>query len=130
MPSLVFAVILSLVLACFAIQNANGVEVDFLFLSFEIPLVIVVLFSFLCGVLIATVFLLRNKYQNYQQRKKLAQEITELENENNKLQEKVKMLMYNQRLHDGSKSWSDTRSLEDTLSKEAASKRVSDSTSN
>lgn len=130
MPSLVFAVILSLVLACFAIQNANGVEVDFLFLSFEIPLVIVVLFSFLCGVLVATVFLLRNKYQNYQQRKKLAQEITELENENNKLQEKVKMLMYNQRLHDGSKSWSDTRSLEDTLSKEAASKRVSDSTSN
>lgn len=130
MPSLVFAVILSLVLACFAIQNANGVEVDFLFLSFEIPLVIVVLFSFLCGVLVATVFLLRNKYQNYQQRKKLAQEITELEKENNKLQEKVKMLMYNQRLHDGSKSWSDTRSLEDTLSKEAASKRVSDSTSN
>lgn len=128
MPSLVVAVILSLILACFAIQNANGVEVDFLFLTFEVPLVIVVLLSFLCGVLVATIFLLRNKYRNYQERKKMNQEIIDLENENSKLQEKIKMLMYNQRLHDGNRSWSDTSSLEETLKQEGTSKPVSDST--
>lgn len=129
MPSLVIAVVLSLIMACFAIQNSTGVEVDFLFLTFEIPLVLVVLFSFLCGVLVATIFLLQAKYKNYQQRKKLNQEIVELENENSKLQEKIKMLMYNQKMHDASKSWSDTRSLEDTLANEDTKKHVSDSSS-
>ena len=105
MPSLVIGVLISLIMACFAIQNSESVEVDFLFLTFEIPLVLVILMAFLCGVMVATLFLLHTKYKNYQQRKKLNQEKEELEKEISKLQEKNKMLMYNQRLHGSNPSW-------------------------
>ena len=129
MPSLIVMVLLSVVVALFAIQNATAVVLDFIIWEFEISLVLVILGSFLCGVLVAMLYVLHLKYKNYRQRKKMNQEIIDLENKNSQLEERIKMLMYNQRRHGGNNSWSDTSSLEDTLATADTSKQVSDSAS-
>lgn len=99
MPFLIVVILVSIIVALFAVQNAVAVPLNFVFWSFSSSLVIVVLGAFLLGVLVATCFLLAMKARHYLQDKKLREEIFNLQNENKRLEERIAMLQHTQKLH-------------------------------
>lgn len=99
MPMLIFVIVLSIVVALFAVQNAVAVSLNFVFWSFTSSLVLVILGSFLVGVLVATCFLLAMKARHYLQDKKLQEQITALQSEKKRLEERINMLQHTQNLH-------------------------------
>ena len=99
MPLLILVIILSIVVALFAIQNALTVSLNFIFWSFSTNLVLVILGSFLIGLLVATCFLLAMKARHYLQDKKMQEEMEALRNENKRLEERIAMLQHTQMLH-------------------------------
>ena len=100
MPLLILVILLSIIVAIFAVQNAVAVSLNFIFWSFSSSLVLVILGSFLIGVLVATCFLLAMKAKDYLQDKKTQEEITRLQTENKRLEERIAMLQHTQQLHD------------------------------
>ena len=100
MPLLILVILLSIIVAIFAVQNAVAVSLNFIFWSFSSSLVLVILGSFLIGVLVATCFLLVMKAKHYLQDKKMQEEITKLQTENKRLEERIAMLQHTQQLHD------------------------------
>ena len=58
MPFLILVIIICMIVALFAVQNAVAVSLNFVFWSFSASLVLVILGAFLMGVLVATCFLL------------------------------------------------------------------------
>ena len=100
MPLLILVILLSIIVAIFAVQNAVAVSLNFIFWSFSSSLVMVILGSFLIGVLVATCFLLAMKAKHYLQDKKTQEEITKLQTENKRLEERIAMLQHTQQLHD------------------------------
>ena len=100
MPLLILVILLSIIVAIFAVQNAVAVSLNFIFWSFSSSLVLVILGSFLIGVLVATCFLLAMKAKRYLQDKKTQEEITRLQTENKRLEERIAMLQHTQQLHD------------------------------
>ena len=100
MPLLILVILLSIIVAIFAVQNAVAVSLNFIFWSFSSSLVLVILGSFLIGVLVATCFLLDMKAKHYLQDKKTQEEITKLQTENKRLEERIAMLQHTQQLHD------------------------------
>ncbi len=100
MPFIILTVLISIGVAFFAIQNAVSVPLNFFIWSGTASLVLVILGSFLCGVLVATMYLLVVKTRHYLQTKKLQEEIATLQKEKHVLDERVKMLMHTQMLHD------------------------------
>ena len=99
MPLLILVILLSIVVALFAVQNAVTVSLSFIFWSFSASLVLVILGSFLIGLLVATCFMLAMKAKHYLQDKKLREEMLQLQNENKSLQERIAMLEHTQLLH-------------------------------
>ena len=93
MPLLILVILLSIIVAIFAVQNAVAVSLNFIFWSFSSSLVLVILGSFLIGVLVATCFLLAMKARHYLQDKKMQEE-------NKRLEERIAMLQHTQQLHD------------------------------
>lgn len=104
MPLLILVVILSMLVALFAVQNAASVSLNFVLWNFSASLVLVILGSFLIGVLVATCFLLAVKAKHYLQDRKMREEINKLQSENKLLQERITMLQHNQILHNASES--------------------------
>ncbi|WP_405379597.1 lipopolysaccharide assembly LapA domain-containing protein [Phascolarctobacterium sp.] len=104
MPLLILVIILSIVVALFAIQNALTVSLNFIFWSFSTNLVLVILGSFLIGLLVATCFLLAMKARHYLQDKKMQEEMEALRNENKRLEERIAMLQHTQMLHNEASS--------------------------
>lgn len=100
MPLLILVIILSIVVAVFAVQNALTVSLNFIFWSFSSSLVLVILGSFFIGVLVATCFLLAMKARQYLQDKKTQEQMSKLQAENIRLQERIAMLQHTQMLHD------------------------------
>lgn len=100
MPLLIFVIILSIIVALFAVQNAVTVSLNFIFWSFSSSLVLVIMGSFLMGVLVATCFLLAMKAKHYLRDKKMQEELQKLETENKRLAERISMLQHTQQLHD------------------------------
>ena len=100
MPLLILVIVLSILVALFAVQNAVAVSLNFIFWSFTTSLVLVILGSFLMGVLVATCFLLAMKAKHYLQDKKMQEEMTKLQAENKRLEERIAILQHNQQLHD------------------------------
>lgn len=98
MPYLLFTVLVSIVVALFAVQNAVGVALNFFVWSFQSSLVIVILGSFLLGILVAGCYLLMVKARHYMLERKLNDEIAKLQREKKTLEEQVAMLMHNQKL--------------------------------
>ncbi len=96
---LIFVIMLSIIVALFALQNAVTVSLNFVFWSFTSSLVLVILGSFLVGVLVATCFLLAMKARHYLQNKKLQEQIAALQSEKKRLEERVNMLQHMQSLH-------------------------------
>lgn len=100
MPLLILVIVLSMVVALFAVQNAMTVSLSFVFWSFSASLVLVILGAFLMGVLVALCFMLAMKAKHYLQDKKLREEMTQLQAANKRLEEQVAMLQHTQLLHD------------------------------
>lgn len=89
---LIFVVSISILVALFAVQNAITVPLNFIFWNFYTSLVLVIIGSFLCGVLVATCFLLIVKARHYLHDKKMQEEISFLKQEVNRLENKVAVL--------------------------------------
>lgn len=99
MPFLILVIIICMIVALFAVQNAVAVSLNFVFWSFSASLVLVILGAFLMGVLVATCFLLTMKAKHYLKDKKMREEMQQLQAENKRLQECVAMLQHTQLLH-------------------------------
>ena len=99
MPFLILVIIICMIVALFAVQNAVAVSLNFVFWSFSASLVLVILGAFLMGVLVATCFLLTMKVKHYLKDKKMREEMQQLQAENKRLQERVAMLQHTQLLH-------------------------------
>ena len=99
MPFLILVIIICMIVALFAVQNAVAVSLNFVFWSFSASLVLVILGAFLMGVLVATCFLLTRKAKHYLKDKKMREEMQQLQAENKRLQERVAMLQHTQLLH-------------------------------
>ena len=99
MPFLILVIIICMIVALFAVQNAVAVSLNFVFWSFSASLVLVILGAFLMGVLVATCFLLTMKAKHYLKDKKMGEEMQQLQAENKRLQERVAMLQHTQLLH-------------------------------
>lgn len=99
MPFLILVIIICMLVALFAVQNAVAVSLNFVLWSFSTSLVLVILGSFLMGVLVATCFMLTMKAKHYLKDKKMREEMQQLESENKRLQERVTMLQHIQLLH-------------------------------
>lgn len=100
MPLLILVIVLSMVVALFAVQNAMTVSLSFVFWSFSASLVLVIFGAFLMGVLVALCFMLAMKAKHYLQDKRLREEMAQLQAENKRLEEQVAMLQHTQLLHD------------------------------
>lgn len=99
MPYLLITVLISIVVALFAVQNAVSVSLNFFVWNFKASLVIIILGSFFLGIFVETCYLLMVKASHYMQNKKFNEEINRLKNENKVLEERIAMLMHNQKLH-------------------------------
>lgn len=102
MPLLILVIVLSMIVALFAVQNAVTVSLSFVFWSFSASLVLVIFGAFLMGVLVATCFMLAMKAKHYLQDKKMREAMAQLQTENARLQEQISMLQHTQMLHDKS----------------------------
>ncbi len=100
MPYLLLTIVISIIVAIFAVQNAMSVSLNFFVWNFDTSLVIVILGSFLLGVLVGAIYLLVVKARHYLQVKKLHEEIAALQIQNKALDERVSMLMHTQMLRD------------------------------
>lgn len=100
MPFLILVILLCIIVALFAVQNAVAVSLNFVFWSFQASLVLVILGSFLFGLLVATCFILAMKAKHYLQDKKMREEIAQLEADKKRLEEQIAMLQHTQMLHE------------------------------
>lgn len=95
----IIMIALSILVAMFAIQNAITVPLNFILWEFNSSLVLVILGAFFAGVMVTTCFLLIAKARHYLADKKMREEITALQNENKRLEERISMLQHTQILH-------------------------------
>lgn len=95
----IIMIVLSILVAMFAIQNAITVPLNFILWEFNSSLVLVILGAFFAGVLVASCFLLIAKAQHYLSDKKLREEIAGLQSEKQRLEERISMLQHTQILH-------------------------------
>ena len=93
MPYLLFTLIISIIVAVFAVQNAADVTVGFLMWTVQTSLVVVILGAALLGALAMGFFTLMLKAKHYLYNKSLKFEI----DQNAKLKEEKEMLMHSQR---------------------------------
>ncbi|MBQ3114456.1 MAG: LapA family protein [Phascolarctobacterium sp.] len=100
MPFIILTAIISIGVAIFAIQNAMSVPVNFFIWHGDASLVLVILGSFLAGILVATFYLLMVKARHFLATKKLEDEIYNLKRDKKTLEERVNMLMHTQMMHD------------------------------
>lgn len=86
MPFVILMIIISMGVALFAVQNPVSVSLNFVLWSFTTSLVLVILGSFLMGLIVATFFMLMMKAKHYLADKKQREDMAKLEAENKRLQ--------------------------------------------
>lgn len=89
MPFVIILGIVSLLVALFAVQNAVSVSLNFLFFTFESSLVLVILGSFVAGLLVAAMFMLAMKAKHFLAERRLNDEKQRLEAELARQKERV-----------------------------------------
>ena len=52
---LIFSILVLIIITVFAIQNTNNVQLDLIFVEFQTPLVLIILFSLLIGVIVGMI---------------------------------------------------------------------------
>ena len=92
MVLIILAVILSIFVAIVAIQNSAPVTIGFLAWTFDTKLIIIILASFLAGILIAFCWGLKVKAKHYLKDRKTSELLKELENDKKILENKLKAL--------------------------------------
>ena len=97
---LIVMIIVSILVALFAMQNAMVVELNFIFWEFTASLVVVIVSAFALGILVALCFMLYMKAKNYMKTRKMQDELNKLQAENAKLIERINMLQHSQMAHD------------------------------
>lgn len=95
---LIFALILSLLVAVFAVQNAILVTVDFFAWRLEMSLVLIILTSLLTGILITSSYLMKLKFNQYLSDKKFREQIEILEKKEQELLAEIKLLKPTEKL--------------------------------
>ncbi|MDO4179280.1 MAG: LapA family protein [Phascolarctobacterium sp.] len=100
MVLLMVVVIVSILVALFAMQNAMVVELNFIFWEFTASLVVVIVSAFALGMLVAMCFMLYMKAKHYMKDRKMQEELKNLQAENAKLTERITMLQHTQIAHD------------------------------
>lgn len=93
---IILTMVISLLVALFAVQNAMIVEVKFLSFTFVTNLVMVILSSLLAGIFITLIWTLKMKAAHFLKDKKVQDGITLLELKNQKLEEEIAMLKHTQ----------------------------------
>lgn len=104
MTFFILMIIISMGVALFAVQNPVTVSLNFVFWSFSTSLVLVILGSFLLGLIAATFFMLMMKAKHYLADKKMREDMAALQAENKRLEEKIAMLQHTQMMHDAARS--------------------------
>lgn len=89
---LIITCIISIGVALLALQNGATTPVNFILWQFEIPLICVILGSFLAGALVSSIVLLYTKFKHLVSDFKSNQEITRLNREIAGLQKNIALL--------------------------------------
>lgn len=97
---LVVTIIVSILVALFAMQNAMVVELNFIFWEFTASLVVVIVSAFALGIIVAMCFMLYMKAKHYIKDRKMQEDMRALQAENAKLTERINMLQHSQMAHD------------------------------
>ena len=97
---LMIVVLVSILVAVFAMQNSSIVLLNFFLWEFSASLVVVIVSAFGLGVLVAMCFMLYMKAKHYLKDMKLQEDLRKLQTENAKLTEKVNMLQHARMAHD------------------------------
>lgn len=84
--------IISIIVAILALQNGDFTPVNFVFWEFDIPLICVILISFLAGALVSSVVLMYSKFKHFLSDFKNNQEIKRLNKEIEGLQKNIALL--------------------------------------
>lgn len=100
MVLLTVMIIVSILVALFAMQNAMVVELNFIFWEFTASLVVVIVSAFALGMLVAMCFMLYMKAKHYMKDRKMQEDMKRLQAENAKLTERINMLQHSQMAHD------------------------------
>lgn len=111
----IIMIVLSMLVAMFAIQNAITVPLNFILWEFNSSLVLVILGAFFSGVLVGGCFLLIAKAKHYLADKKMRDEITNLQNEKRRLEERISMLQHTQILHQEAKTKTSAEKSEEAV---------------
>ena len=96
MSLLVVMAAISVFVVLFALQNAQSVSLSFIFMEFESSLAFVTMMAFLCGLLVASCYVVILKTRQYMKDKKTKEEIDALLKEKAKLEELVAYLKEHQ----------------------------------
>ncbi|MCQ2361602.1 MAG: LapA family protein [Acidaminococcaceae bacterium] len=85
MPYLILTSVISIIVALLALQNGANTSLNFILWQFEIPLICVILGSFLAGALVSSLILMYSKlqhlvtnYKNNQEIKRLNKQVDDL----------------------------------------------------
>lgn len=85
MPYLILTSIISIIVALLALQNGTNTPLNFILWQFDIPLICVILGSFLAGALVSSLILMYSKlqhwftdYKNNQEIKRLNKQVDDL----------------------------------------------------
>lgn len=92
MPLLTVMAAVSLFVVLFALQNAQSVSLNFIFMELQGSLAFVTLTAFFCGLLVAGCYLLIYKAKQYIKDKATQENINKLTSEKQKLEELVTYL--------------------------------------
>ena len=72
---LIFSILVLIIITVFAIQNTNNVQLDLIFVEFQTPLVLIILFSLLIGVIVGMIGTAVNNSSKRQEIKDLKKQV-------------------------------------------------------
>ncbi|MBG9988031.1 DUF1049 domain-containing protein [Aerococcaceae bacterium DSM 111176] len=72
---LIFSILVLIIITVFAIQNTNNVQLDLIFVEFQTPLVLIILFSLLIGVIVGMIGTAVNNSSKRQEIKDLTKQV-------------------------------------------------------
>lgn len=92
MPYIIITSIISIIVALLALQNGAATPLNFIIWQFEIPLICVILTSFLAGALVSSVVLMYSNFRHFITDFKNNREISRLNKKVDDLQKNIALL--------------------------------------
>jgi len=94
MPYIIITSIISIIVALLALQNGAATPLNFIIWQFEIPLICVILTSFLAGALVSSVVLMYSNFRHFITDFKNNREISRLNKKVDDLQKNIALLQF------------------------------------